>query len=88
MKKLVRHIPDKGFHLVRYYGFYSNRTTKNKNKYEALYTKQEITKMKTNNYWINHLLLQYKYNPLLCHCGAIMTLSYELSYFPGGANYG
>ena len=86
--KLIRHIPDKGFHLVRYYGFYSNRTTKNKDKYEALYTNQEITKMKNDNYWVNHLITSYYYNPLLCHCGATMTFCYELSFFPGGANDG
>lgn len=86
--KLIRHIPDKGFHLVRYYGFYSNRTTKNKDKYEALYTNKEITKMKNDNYWINHLISTYNYSPLLCSCGATMTLSYELSFFPGGTNYG
>lgn len=86
--KLIRHIPDKGFHLVRYYGFYSNRTTKNKDKYEALYTIQEITKMKNENYWINHLIASYHYNPLLCTCGATMTLCYELSFIPGGNNYG
>ena len=88
IKKLIRHIPDKGFHLVRYYGFYSNRTTKNKDKYEALYTKQEICKMKTSNYWVNHLIVQYHYNPLLCYCGATMTFCYELSYFPGGIKDG
>ena len=86
--KLIRHIPDKGFHLVRYYGFYSNRTTKNKDKYEALYTIQEITRMKNNNYWINHLVASYHYNPLLCSCGATMTLCYELSFFPGGTKDG
>lgn len=86
--KLIRHIPDKGFHLVRYYGFYSNRTTKKKDKYEALYTNQEIAKMKNDNYWINHLIASYHYNPLLCTCGATMTFSYELSFFPGGTKDG
>ena len=88
IKKLIRHIPDKGFHLVRYYGFYSNRTNKNKDKSEALYTAQELKKMKNNNYWINHLISQYHYNPLLCYCGATMNFSYELSYFPGGIKDG
>lgn len=88
MAKLIRHIPDKGFHLVRYYGFYSNRTTKNKNRYEALYTNQEIIRMKNDNYWINHLIASYHYNPLLCTCGAIMTFCYELSFFPGGTKDG
>lgn len=88
MAKLIRHIPDKGFHLVRYYGFYSNRTTKNKNRYEALYTNQEIIRMKNDNYWIKHLIASYHYNPLLCTCGAIMTFCYELSFFPGGTKDG
>lgn len=82
--KLIRHIPDKYFHLVRYYGFYSNRTLKNKDKYQSLYTNQELIKIKNDNYWINHLIATYKYNPLLCHCGAYMNLSLELSYLPKG----
>ncbi len=35
MKKLCRHIPNKGFHNVRYYGFYSNRDTHDKSKYQS-----------------------------------------------------
>ena len=64
------------------------RPNKNKDKYEALYTKQEICKMKNSNYWVNHLIAQYHYNPLLCYCGATMTFCYELSYFPGGIKDG
>lgn len=82
--KLIRHIPDRYFHLIRYYGFYSNRTLKNKDKYQSLYTNQELIKMKNDNYWINHLIATYKYNPLLCHCGTYMYLSLELSYLPKG----
>lgn len=80
--KLIRHIPDKGFHLVRYCGFYSNRTTKNTTNIESLYTSNAIKKRKSNNLWRNKIKLTYQYDPLLCSCGTLMRLNKDLSYIP------
>lgn len=82
MKKLCRHIPNKGFHNVRYYGFYSNRDTHDKSKYQSLYTANQIKKMKSNIHWNKKMKLTYNYEPLLCSCGKRMELCYELSFFP------
>ena len=82
IKKLIIHIPDKGFHTVRYYGFYANKSKKKFPKYLKLYTKQEIKKLHNRLFWRISLLLTYKYDPLLCICGSTMKVNKELSYFP------
>ena len=57
-------------------------------KLSNIILQKKITKMKNDNQWINHLIASYHYNPLLCSCGATMTLCYELSFFPGGTKDG
>ena len=39
--KLVRHIPDHGFHVLRYYGFYANRSSYRLTKKKKLFDKLE-----------------------------------------------
>jgi hypothetical protein len=82
IKKLIIHIPDKGFHTVRYYGFYANKSKKKFPAYLKLYTKQEIKKLHNRLFWRISLLLTYKYDPLLCICGSTMKVNRDLSYFP------
>ena len=90
ISKLIKHIPDKGFHTIRYCGFYSNRTTKRSSKYESLYTKNEIVKLTNDNHWQKHMINTYHFDPLLCHCGTRMILDITLSFLPTGGrlNYG
>jgi hypothetical protein len=82
IKKLIIHIPNKGFHTVRYYGFYANKSKKKFPSHLKLYTKQEIKKLHNRLFWRISLLLTYKYDPLLCICGSTMKVNKELSYFP------
>lgn len=82
MKKLVRHIPNKGFHNIRYYGFYAKHTNQNLSNLQKLYTKTEIDKMKSNINWNKKMKLTYNYEPLLCTCGHYMNFCPELSFFP------
>ena len=81
MKKLIVHIPTKGFQQIRYYGFYSNKF-KDKISITKLFTDAQLTKMLDNTYWVNGLKSSFGYNPLLCKCGSLMILNLELSYFP------
>ena len=81
IKKLLYHIPDKGFQQIRYYGFYSNKTKIDTSKYKKLYTKIELNKFKSDNKWINKLRNSYNYSPLLCKCGATMVYNIDKSYF-------
>lgn len=83
MGKLIKHIPDKNFQQIRYYGFYSNAFI-NKNSYKKLFTDAQLTKMLDNTKWVNGLKASFGYDPTLCVCGSQMLINYELSYYPTG----
>jgi hypothetical protein len=82
MARLVRHIPDKGFHLLRYYGFYANRTNKQTSNHKKLVSSAQINALKRKLHW--RLLIQstYRFDPLLCHCGSKMVFNLDASYLP------
>lgn len=82
MKKLIRHIPNKGFHNIRYYGFYSKRSTINTSSINPLYSTCKLNKMKQNINWNRKLKLTYGYEPLLCTCSHTMELCRDLCFFP------
>ena len=82
MKKLVRHIPNKGFHNIRYYGFYSKRSTIDTSSIRPLYSTSELNKIKQNINWNKKMKLTYGYEPLLCSCGKRLEFYPELSFFP------
>ena len=81
MAKLIKHIPDKGFQQIRYYGFYSNKFL-NKISTNKLFSNAQLNKMLDNTYWVNGLKLSFGYNPTLCKCGSQMMINLDLSYFP------
>ena len=80
--KLIIHIPDKGFHTVRYYGFYANKSKKSIPSFLKLYSSSDVLKITNRLSWRINLILTYKYDPLLCDCGSIMKPNLDLSYFP------
>jgi len=80
--KLCRHIPNKGFHNIRYYGFYSKRSINDISSLGSLYKKNELNKMKQNINWNKKMKLTYHYEPLMCTCGHMMKFCPELSFFP------
>ena len=80
--RLIRHIPDKGFHLIRYYGFYSNRTTKSIAGVNKLFPCNHINYLKNSLKWRILIMNTYKYDPILCACGSKMKLNFYLSYLP------
>ena len=79
--KLIRHIPDNKFHVLRYYGFYANRASSRLEKKRKLFNIIYLSKLKTDNKWRIMIKNAYKYDPLLCECGATMVLDYDNSYF-------
>lgn len=83
MKKLIKHIPDKGFQQIRYYGFYSNKFN-NKVTNKSLFSKNELKKMQYDTMWLVGLKKTFGYNPTLCKCGTLMSLNYDLSMFKKG----
>ena len=80
--KLIIHIPESKVHTTRYYGFYANHSSIDISNKVKLFSPLEIYEMKNDNKWRNKLLLTYKYDPILCHCGIQMTLNKELSFLP------
>lgn len=82
MIRLIMHIPDKGFHLIRYQGFYANHSNIETQDHKRLYHKSYIVTQKQNISWERMLILNFKYTPLLCECGGQMTLSLDYSYLP------
>ena len=82
MQRLIIHIPDKGFHLIRYQGFYANHSTIQTQDYKRLYPKYVLSNLKQNIKWERMLILNFKYTPLLCECGGQMTLSLTSSFLP------
>ena len=81
--KLIVHIPEEKVHTTRYYGFYANHSSLDIKNQPKLYKAEEIKLMKNNQSWRKRLLASYKYDPLLCHCGATMEIVPELCYFVG-----
>ena len=81
--KLIVHIPKEKVHTTRYYGFYANHSSLDTTHLPKLYKLDEINKMKTTLKWRDKLIASYKYDPLLCHCGAVMNIVPDLCYFAG-----
>jgi hypothetical protein len=82
IKRLIIHIPDKGFNLIRYYGFYSNKY-KDKDLFNnTLFTDYELKKLENTTYWIGGLKSNYGYNPLICNCGFLMRYNYLYTGVP------
>jgi hypothetical protein len=77
IKRLIRHIPDIGFKLIRYYGFLANR-----NIGELLPKVKQILGQEPNNghrpvSYINLMIQNFNVNPIQCIlCGSIMRLAY------------
>lgn len=82
MEKLVVHIPDRGFHTIRYYGFYANRSRLAPASLRRLYSPAEIKAKRSRLLWRLNLLHSYRYDPLLCACGHLMRLVLDLSFLP------
>jgi len=81
IKRLIRHILDEGFHQIRYYGFYSNRTDRAK-KLTKKTNYFHRNKLKSNLTWHKMIMRCFKYDPILCQCGHKMILNWEYSYLP------
>ena len=69
-KKLIIHIPEKGFHMIRYYGIYAMK----KSKISTL--KRVKEKLAKPLKWLDKLFLHFKCNPLKCTCGNNLKFEY------------
>lgn len=74
IKLLIIHIPDKGFNMIRYYGFYC-RPLRSSNKLFKLFNKIYFKSKQCINSWRNRLRFYFGYDPLICKsCGKEMVL--------------
>lgn len=73
IKRLIVHIPDEQFKMVRYYGLYAKKH-KNAPKLFLLVSKQKKKFWKQLSNWRNRLLLAFDIDPLRCSCGNTMEL--------------
>lgn len=81
--KLITHIPPSNFHTIRYYGFFSNRSTVPVNQSKSrLFSNIHLSKLKNLLRWRQRLIHSFNYDPILCDCGFIMEIDYECCYFP------
>lgn len=75
MIRLVRHIPDKHFRQIRYYGLYSNRTRSVDLPKAKLILKQTAGKKLTPLNWRIRRQDYTGFDPLICHrCGVELVL--------------
>lgn len=94
---LILHCPEQNFKMVRYYGFYSQKSRPLLERVYELYgrkikkhiknikeRKKEI-KMKINHLkFRTHMIESYSRDPLLCKCGEIMKYDFSYNPFEGG----
>lgn len=80
--KLIRHIPPSGFHTIRYYGFFSNRSLCDTNNTRKLYKKDYLSNLKKLLRWRHRIINSFNFDPILCDCGFVMELNYDSCFFP------
>src|SRR5690554_2622868 len=79
IKKLIIHIPDYQFKMIRYYGLYSAKGMMRLSSYQR---KSSYLKSNLPFKWLNLLYLFFKYDILKCRCGYCLKFIKESSYFP------
>jgi hypothetical protein len=78
ISQLIRHIPDKNFRVIRYYGFLANRVSGK--LLPIVYKLLNMIKVKTKKVytpWRQMIINLFHYDPLNCpNCNIPMRLSY------------
>ncbi len=82
IKRLIIHIPDKHFHLIRYYGFYSNRTSRSVSSEDLMEDVSSIQKQRVALKWRFMIKKTFGFDPVQCACGHIMKFNLDLSHLP------
>ena len=74
IKRLIIHIPDKHFKMVRYYGIYAKHHKQEKNLRKCLSPQKQQYLSRLLD-WRNSILLTFGYDPLRCpECGTSMLV--------------
>lgn len=73
IKKLIIHIPDRQFKMVRYYGIYAHATQNSKDLI-MLTSSFHRVRIKKHSNWRFNIALSFNYDPLACSCGHTMSI--------------
>lgn len=74
MEMLIRHIPEKHFKMVRYYGLYAKHHPQEKNFIHAI-SKEKHAYFRSLDQWRNSIAISFGYDPLDCPCcGSTMQM--------------
>lgn len=74
IKMLIRHIPEKHFKMVRYYGIYARHRQSDK-KIRRMISSEKRSFYRSFNRWRNSIYFSFGYDPLKCpNCGNLMSL--------------
>lgn len=79
IERLVRHIPEKHFKMIRYYGLYARHRKEDHRLKRAIPPQQRKIYLDMNT-WRNNILFSFGYDPLKCPCCGRTMLFLEL-YF-------
>ena len=87
IKKLIIHIPEKNFKMIRYYGIYAKHH-RHEGKFMLFISKEKRRFHTRQNVWRTSISLSFHFDPLLCKCGHEMTLlQFYLKGTPFFENY-
>lgn len=79
IKRLIIHIPEKGFNMLRYYGLYAQPYSKNSHLIRKI-NPQKKSARKIMQRWDFRISLSFGHDPLKCNCGEFM--SFVDIYYP------
>ena len=87
IKKLIIHIPEKHFKMIRYYGIYAKHH-RHEGKLSLFIPKEKRRFHIRQNAWRTSISLSFHFDPLTCKCGHEMTLlQFYLKGTPFFENY-
>lgn len=73
MQRLIQHIPERQFKMIRYYGLYARHRESDK-KLNLAISKEKHKILLSFNRWRECILSSFGYDPLKCpNCGKMMT---------------
>lgn len=73
IKRLIIHIPDEQFKMVRYYGLYTKKH-KHSSKFFLLLSSEKKKFLKRHSNWRARILIAFGTDPLRCICGNTLEL--------------
>ncbi len=79
IERLIRHIPEKHFKMIRYYGLYARSRTQDKTLCRAL-SRQYRHYLISNSDWRHRIAISFGYDPIQCPCCKKTMILAEIYY--------